>query len=160
MVYLDIVGPLEDADYWRECLLIINALPANIVVNVTGPMQYNEALQSLIDAHFFVLPTKNENFGYVFIEALAAGCPLLISDRTMWDDVERHNAGWTLPLDNTDIWRQKIVNCISMDGAAYARMSKAARNFALNWLENPELEEATARVLNRAMNGKREILDQ
>jgi hypothetical protein len=31
----------------------------------------------------------------------------------------------------------------------------AAREYALNWLSNPEIEEATARVLNRAWNGKK-----
>jgi len=154
-VYLDIVGPLEDAAYWRECLLIIDALPDNIEIKITGPMRYEEALETLCNAHFFVLPTLNENFGYVFIEALAAGSPLLISDRTIWNDVAEHNAGWTLSLDNTDMWSEKIVHCIEMNGSDYEKMSEAAREYALNWLSNPEIEEATARVLNRAWNGKK-----
>ncbi|MGI8408703.1 MAG: glycosyltransferase family 4 protein [Pyrinomonadaceae bacterium] len=153
-VYLDIIGPLEDTAYWRECLSIIDTLPDNVKINVTGPMRYDDALKTLCKAHFFVLPTLNENFGYVFIEALSAGCPLLISDRTMWKHVGRHNAGWTLPLEKADLWLEKIACCIKMDSAKYQQMSAAARNYALTWLGNPEIEEATERVLNRAINGK------
>jgi glycosyltransferase involved in cell wall biosynthesis len=83
-----------------ECESIIKTLPLNVTVTATGafPSQ-TDALKIVSANHFFAMPTLNENFGYVFIEALAAGCPLLISDRTVWDDIESHNSGWRIPLE-------------------------------------------------------------
>src|SRR5690606_23610763 len=79
-VEIDIVGPREETEYWRECEEVTAKLPANIKVNPVGPVAYHDGLDHLAAAHFFVMPTLTENFGYVFLEALAAGCPLLISD--------------------------------------------------------------------------------
>jgi glycosyltransferase involved in cell wall biosynthesis len=43
----------------------------------------------MFEYDFFVLPTIGENFGYVFLEALAAGCPLITSDRTPWTTLRK-----------------------------------------------------------------------
>ena len=45
------------------------------------------------------LPTLGENFGHAIAEALAAGLPPVISDRTPWRDLDRHGAGTVLSLE-------------------------------------------------------------
>jgi glycosyltransferase involved in cell wall biosynthesis len=154
-VEFEIVGPLEDREYWSECQAIIKTLPANVAVTATGafPSQ-TDALKRVCANHFFAMPTLNENFGYVFIEALAAGCPLLISDRTVWDDIENKNAGWRIPLENPENWIVSINRCLAMEEAEYAAMSRAARGYATEWLAEPKTDEATAKVLERALNDK------
>jgi len=154
-VELDLVGPLEDDDYWYECKAIIDKLPANVNVRIVGGVSNDQVLKNLIGAHFFVLPTLNENFGYVFVEAMAAGCPLLISDRTIWNNLEEKGLGWNVSLDSVEKWTWLIERCVSMDHADYQRMSVKARNFAIEWLADQELENATARVLEAAINDKR-----
>jgi len=154
-VCVDLIGPLEDPGYWQQCQSIIRELPANITVNAVGSFpDQADALRKLCESHFFVLPTLNENFGYVFIEALAAGCPLLVSDRTVWTDIEARGVGWQIPLEDTGSWIKTIDHCVDMEAAAYGQMSVSSRNYALDWLENDETERATARVLDRAINGK------
>lgn len=148
---LDIVGPVEDRDYWKECEKAAKALPANVELNVLGAMPYRETLERMRSAHFFVLPTLNENFGYVLIEALASGCPLLISDRTAWNRVDEKGSGWAVPLENPSSWNSAILKCIEMGQEEFSHMSKAAREHALDWLRNPEIEEATASLLERAI---------
>jgi glycosyltransferase involved in cell wall biosynthesis len=154
-VEFEIVGPLEDREYWSECQAIIKTLPANVSVSATGafPSQ-TDALKRVCASHFFAMPTLNENFGYVFIEALAAGCPLLISDRTVWDDIENHNAGWRIPLEEPESWIESINRCLAMDAGEYAAMSRSARCYATDWLAEPETNEATAKVLKRALEDK------
>ena len=149
-VTFDIVGPHEDADYWNECLNLIGRMPENILINIIGPVTYHEGLRLLTDSHFFVLSTLNENFGYVFIESLAAGCPLLISDRSLWGGVEPQNAGWAVPLESPNSWLDKIRHCIDMDEIQYVKMAIAARNYANTWLAESKLEEDTARILEKA----------
>jgi glycosyltransferase involved in cell wall biosynthesis len=159
-VEFDIVGPLDDQEYWRECEAIIKSLPANVNVTATGafPSQ-TDALRRVSANHFFAMPTLNENFGYVFIEALAAGCPLLISDRTVWDDIESHNSGWRIPLEAPERWIEQINRCLAMGDAEYAEMSRAARQYSVEWLAEPATNEATAKVLERALNGKARTVD-
>lgn len=153
-VHFDLIGPLENQAYWRQCQEIIKELPSNITVTAIGFLLQNDALRKLSESHFFVLPTLNENFGYVFIEALAAGCPLLVSDNTVWKDLDERNVGWQVPLEATDSWIERINYCIDMDNPEYEQMSLSARKYAVEWLGENETEHATARVLSRAINGR------
>jgi glycosyltransferase involved in cell wall biosynthesis len=154
---IDIYGPLEDAGYWEECGEIIQTLPPNIKVEAKGSIPHENALETLFGYHFFILPTLGENFGHVFLEALAAGCPLIISDRTPWLDLEKDNIGWALPLENREKWIETLNQCIDLDDEAYSDLSANARTFACRWLERPETEENTLSVLNyslsNALNG-------
>ncbi len=149
-IVLDVVGPIEDREYWNECQAAVKKLPANIEFNVLGPMPYPETLAQMQLAHFFVLPTLNENFGYVFVEALACGCPLLISDRTVWGEVAQKGSGWVVPLEDPIAWDAAIRDCVEMDQERFTRMAMSAREHALAWLADPDIERATARLLDRA----------
>lgn len=54
-------------------------------------------------ADLFVLPTSQENFGFVFFEALAAGTPLVTTNGTdTWPELERSGAGEIVPLRPDD----------------------------------------------------------
>ena len=151
-VTFDIIGPIEDAPYWKRCQKIIAGLPGNIAVTSMGPLQQADAIKGVFDSHFFVLPSLNENFGYVLIESLAAGTPLLISDQTMWRDLERHGVGWVIPLDRPDLYANKVRECISMNDERYSSLSAASRAFALDWLADGAIYRATERVLETAMS--------
>jgi glycosyltransferase involved in cell wall biosynthesis len=47
----------------------------------TGMLRGAERLAPMADADLFVLPSHHENFGVVVAEALACGCPALVSDQ-------------------------------------------------------------------------------
>lgn len=149
-VILEIVGPLEDQKYLTECKSLIAQMPSNITVNVVGAVSYAEGLQRLTENHFFVLPTLSENFGYVFIESLSAGTPILISDQTMWGVAEQSGCGWSIPLSRPNAWLAAITKCIQMDDHDYRTMAASARAFAVNWLVNSNLDGATAAILEHA----------
>ena len=153
-IEFSVIGPPEDSDYVRECRSIAEKLPKNISVIFTGAYPYGEALKKICEKHFFVLPTLNENFGYVCIEALAAGCPLLLSDGTMWSDVQDKSAGWSISLENLSAWNELIKKCVEMNETEYKRMSAAAREYSLEWLADPKFVEETAKIFDRAFGEK------
>ncbi len=151
-VELHIVGPVGEQAYWTDCQDAIRSLPQNVSVRITGAVENAAALSILLDAHFFVLSTVSENFGYVFLEALAAGSPLIISDRTVWEDIEEKAVGWRIPLEDPQTWRRRLEEAIAMDAAEYSEMSARARQYALDWLAKPDTEIAVEKVLLSAMN--------
>ena len=86
-VYFDIYGRVEDKAYWQLCLDMISTLPSKVKVNYCGEAAFDQVSEILKNYHLFFLPTLGENFGYAILEALCAGCPVLISDRTPWNGV-------------------------------------------------------------------------
>ncbi len=151
---IDIYGPLEDADYWSKCKRIIETLPKNIKIESKGSVPHEQVLPTLAKYHFFIMPTLGENFGHVFLEALAAGCPLIISDRTPWLRLDQKGIGWDLPLDKSDEWIEKMNLCIELDQSSYSHLSNNARQFAVSVLNDRKYEEDTLRVLDRSLQGK------
>jgi len=147
---IDVCGPVEEKDYWAETQELIETLPSNIRIELKGPVPHDRVGETLMQYHFFILPTLGENFGHVFIEALAAGCPLIISDRTPWRGLELQGIGWDLPLEDPPQWTAVINECVQMDQNEFTRMSQTARRFAVEWLADPGLETANRRVLRSA----------
>jgi len=150
-VELEVIGPVEDQRYWEECQSSIYGLPPNIRVNATGNLDYSEVLERMINSHFFVLPTLHENFGYVFVEAMSAGCPLLLSENTIWENINEANAGCTIPLDDKLGWEAKLKQFAEMDQAEFREMSNSARRFAVRWLDSSVDMISNQRVLDRAL---------
>jgi len=149
---IDIYGPLEDEMYWAECLEIIKTLPSNIKVESKGSIPHEKVMEALFNYNFFILPTLGENFGYVFLEAMAAGCPLIISNRTPWLNLQEKNIGWDLPLENPKEWLEALNECIDMDELKYSKLSINARNFACQWLQDSEIEESTLRAIQYSLS--------
>jgi glycosyltransferase involved in cell wall biosynthesis len=66
----------------------------------TGMLLGPEKLAVLRDADMFVLPSYSENFGIAVIEAMAAGLPVIISDKVnIWREVQASGAGRVVPCD-------------------------------------------------------------
>ena len=133
-VDLEVIGDSDDDLYFEKCRRTAASLPANINVKFVGSVDNESVLEIAKNSHFMVLPTKNENFGYVVIESLAAGCPVLMSDQIEWKGIQESNVGWRLPLDDRGAWLSKINACISMGDDEYRPLSFSARQFAVRYL--------------------------
>jgi glycosyltransferase involved in cell wall biosynthesis len=133
-VEFDIYGPPEDQDYARQCAAAIHALPPNIRARMHPAVSHEKVAGLFSKNHLFYFPTLGENYGHVICEALAAGCPALISDRTPWRGLERAGAGWDLPLESPERFRAAIQRAVDMTHeellAAAANARRFARDFA------------------------------
>jgi glycosyltransferase involved in cell wall biosynthesis len=66
----------------------------------TGMLLGPDKLAVLRDASMFVLPSYTENFGLAVVEAMAAGLPIVISDKVnIWREVETAGAGKVIPCE-------------------------------------------------------------
>src|SRR5262249_2881691 len=60
-----------------------------------------------------------------------AGCPVVTSDQTPWRNLTQSGAGWDLPLNDLDAWRNQVQMCVDMDARMYEAASRSARAFGL-----------------------------
>ena len=140
-VRLTIVGSLEDQDFWKTCQQTIRSLPENIKVTYAGEMPNHEIPALTARHHLFILPTKGENFGHAIFEALALGKPVLISDQTPWKKLEAVKAGWDLPLDRPDLFREAIRQAAAFGQAEYAAWCEATLNYVRNYIGQLNLKD-------------------
>jgi glycosyltransferase involved in cell wall biosynthesis len=142
-VKLDIYGPIEDGQYWRECQEQAERLPGNVRVEYRGVVSFDQ-VACLMNGHdLLFLPTRGENFGHSILEALSSGCPVLISDKTPWSGVTSRRAGWAIALDDRRKFEAALQRLVDMDEPEFAAFSNAAREFAREFVEKPGLLEAT-----------------
>jgi glycosyltransferase involved in cell wall biosynthesis len=148
-VRLDICGPIEDEAYWAECRAIISRLPPHVTVRHVGTFE-SAAIPALLAASdVLLLPSHGENYGHAIIEALAAGCPALVSDRTPWRGLADSGAGWDLPLVHEEGFRLAIADLVHMGEVEHARMRQAARDYARAVVADPSVLEANRRLFAR-----------
>jgi len=133
-IQLEVIGPADDNRYFEKCRQLADSLPASVDVDFVGGLDHESALERVKGSHFMVLPTSSENFGYAIIESLAAGCPVILSDRVAWNEVTEKNAGWRIPLEDRDAWLKQLAECTSMGDEEYRRLSFSAREFAVKYL--------------------------
>lgn len=101
-VAFDIYGPVEDEAHADACRRIAAGAADRLTVRWHGPVPH-EQVRGIFAAHdLFLFPTLGENFGHVIFESLAAGTPVLVSDRTPWQDLDAAGVGWVRPLDRVE----------------------------------------------------------
>lgn len=131
-ITFNIYGPIEDENYWKECKNEIKLLPVNVMVNYHGTIQHHEIFKALYNNHVFLFPTYGENFGHVIFEALASGCPVIISDQTPWRNLEALEIGNDISLTKKNLFINSIQKYVDMDEPQFNRMSQNSIEYALN----------------------------
>ncbi|WP_144478293.1 glycosyltransferase family 4 protein [Cytobacillus oceanisediminis] len=134
-IVFDIYGPLEDRNYWDECLSISGNLSEKIIVNYKGPVDYSEVIKILSNYHIFLFPTKGENFGHVIQEAFLSGCPVITSDQTPWRDLEELEVGHDIALENQEGFIGAIKQYLYMKDKEYRLTSINAYRYGVSKVE-------------------------
>lgn len=90
----------QDADYETQIKVQINNSSLAKYTTITGFVSGDLKVEVLTKADLFVLPSYYENFGIAVAEAMAAGVPVVISDRIhIAEDIQQAEAGWVGPLE-------------------------------------------------------------
>jgi glycosyltransferase involved in cell wall biosynthesis len=144
-VMLDIFGPSADAAYLAECRALAAALPALVQARFFGEVAPDEVHATLGRYDLMLLPTRGENFGHVILESLAAGTPVLISDRTLWSS-EGEGACEALALEEPEAFLASLSRRARMSAEEDAALRARARLLASRFANDPSHVEA-----NRAL---------
>lgn len=122
-VTLDIVGPIKDENYWKDCEKEMNS---NKNIRYCGDVVAEQVQETFSNYHALILPTKGENFGHAVYESLSAGRPVITSHFTPWNNLEKDNAGWNISIDRFTDAADALQVFYAMEQEPYNEMCKAA----------------------------------
>ncbi len=144
----DIIGPVYDEAYWNKCKNLIETLPENIQVTYRGSIPSEKILEELQGFDVMLLPTTGENFGHTILESFMAGCPVIISNRTPWKDLEKSGTGRDLPLETPSRFKEAIDYFAELGNEEFATVSGKAFSFAQAYVANPEMLAENINLFN------------
>lgn len=147
-ITFDIYGPIQDQCYWDECQRLVEVLPPNIEVSYFGPVNPDEVRTKFEGYDLFLFPTNHESFGHVVLEALAGGCPVLMSDRTPWVDIDRKQVGWVVKYGDIKKFRQILRNIVAMDAQEHEVYSNNAIQYAKTFIEDESVINDNRRLFD------------
>lgn len=145
-VNFKIYGPNEDVAYWDKCQKLIDLLPKNIKVSYGGCVEHIDVKKVIGANDLFFVPSRGENFGHVFMESLAAGVPILVSDQTPWRNLKSQGLGWDIPLDQPENFVLAIEQAARLNSRERHALRKNCADFAVRKASDP-----AALNLNRAL---------
>lgn len=146
-----VYGPVEDPEYWNLCKRLILGLPQNVRVFYHGAISHEQVGGVLAGKDLFFFPTFGENFGHAIIEALQAGCPVLISDQTPWRNLEERGVGWDVPLDKPELFHAAIEKMISMSEDEHRHMCRSAIAYVNEIVRDPALVDSNRQFFFTAL---------
>jgi glycosyltransferase involved in cell wall biosynthesis len=134
-VTFDIWGPIDDLAYWNACRLEMSACPENVRMTWRGEVPNEQVPGMLAEYDVFLLPTLGENFGHVIVEALSAGLPVVISDRTPWRNLREIGVGVDLPVGDEAAFVQALQQFQAMTESSLVKLREQCRAYVETWRE-------------------------
>jgi len=141
-----IYGPVSDPAHWARCEELIAALPANVTAHRDGELTNDAVPHAMAGQELMFMPSRSENFGHAIFEALCAGTPVLIGDRTPWQNLEAAQAGFDIPLPNPVALAAAIDHLAAMGPAEYAQWRAGARAMAERFVAGSTARADMARL--------------
>lgn len=123
-VDLVVVGPDEGAE--AGFVSAIHAADLAGRVHVLGPVYGRDKLAALVDAACFCLPSRQEGFSIAILEALASGCPVVVSEACHFPELAEQDAGHVVPLEPEAIARH-LLEVLADPAAAVAMGARGRR---------------------------------
>jgi glycosyltransferase involved in cell wall biosynthesis len=139
----------EGADRDRFTALAQN-LGISERVHFLGRRSRSEVAEAMRDSTVFVLPSRYEGLGCVYLEAMASGKPVIACQGQGIDEIIRHGSnGWLIPVDGLDELVQGLQVLLG-DAELGARIGRAARQTILDTLTLSHQAEGLMKIYQEA----------
>lgn len=140
----------QDADYEIKIKQQIENSPLARHTIITGFVTGEIKADLLQNADLFVLPSYYENFGIAVAEAMAAGTPVVISDRVhIWEDIQQAEAGWVGPLEVDAI--ASLITIALLDADERKRRGLNGREYARKYYSWDAIAQQTIQAYQQIL---------
>lgn len=144
-----VVGIPQDAEYLAHIRRIIiendMANQVAITTDLTGP----DAKIAFAVADIFALPSHQEGFSMAIVEAMAAGKPLLITDKCHMAEVTDWQAGLVVS-DTAEGVAEGLAKILGLDDAALTQMGRNGRAVASRHFDWAQIAEQLETLYRQA----------
>lgn len=149
---LVVAGPPASPAYFASLAAQAEATGVADRIHFVGNQEGVERIEAMVDADVFVLPSHQENFGIVVVEAAAAGLPLVVSEHVnLASFVSRENLGAVVSL-NVEVLAAALADVLlSPDRKAIGDRARACAAAEFDWAAiGPKWEGVYAAMLVEA----------
>lgn len=137
-----------DDDYEAKLRAQVDRLNLGDLVSFLGMVIGDEKVSLYGAADLFVLPTSQENFGFVFFEALAAGCPVLTTRGVdTWPELQE--AGSLIIEQDAQRIADAVVT-VTADRAARDRVGERGRAWVFEHMDPERIADSFERFYEEA----------
>ncbi|CAL2090760.1 glycosyltransferase [Tenacibaculum sp. 190524A05c] len=142
-----VAGPKEDFNYWNKCEREVKNLPENINFEYIGSVKHDEIDSLFKKCHYLFFPTLGENFGHVIYEALASGMPILISDKTPWENKGFQNGVFTNSLTDVNGFKNHLEKLHSLNDEEYKKLSENSFSYSKQVIDLKKIKQQYYKML-------------
>ena len=137
-VDLVLAGPDEDG-YQKQLEGLIERLDLGKHVHFVGMVRGKDKVSLYQACDLFALPTRQENFGIVLAEAMAAKLPLITTPQVdIWPELEQ---GGGIIVERSASSFAKAISDLILDPSELVRLGINAREFVVRWLDQEEISK-------------------
>lgn len=154
---LILAGP-DDEGYGAEVRALMSRLGLDGAVHLVGMVQGEAKFQLLAEADLLLLPSRQESFGNVVVEALSVGTPVVASRATPWEALEAEGCGRRVDLDAAAL--VEAVSALLAKPTERANMggrgrAVVAREYAWDVIAGAIFRTYRASIAGKASRGRR-----
>lgn len=100
---------IGDGEYKEELQQLINNLNLQSNIHLIGKKNKKDIVALLQQSDLFILPSRSETFGVVYIEAMACGLPIIATDCGGPRDIVTESNGFLIPNEDIDALSKTIL---------------------------------------------------
>lgn len=123
-----LIGHLEDNAYLKQIEKAFEQLP-NHEFRYLGEVSGNKVKDIIRQNHVLFLASQSENYGHAIVEALSSNCPVIISNTTPWENLEKYHAGFSIALNDNNKFETALQHFVKLDSDSYRKHIQGAKKY-------------------------------
>jgi glycosyltransferase involved in cell wall biosynthesis len=121
-----------DYDEYRDFVIdLIKRGGSPDTITILGPVYGKNKMSLLARSDIFVLPSYSENFGNAIAEALGCATPVITTQATPWENINKWDCGRWVPVNGKAI-QNSIIEMLSKSEQERKAMGKRGRELILS----------------------------
>ena len=117
------------------------------IVRFQGLAEGEEKWRLLRQADVLLLPSYTENFGIAAAEAMASGTPVITTQGTPWQDLQRRQCGWWVPVGKEPL-KEALHALLQTTTAEREQMGRRARQLIEEKYSTKAMAEGMLQLYN------------